>query len=78
MEERGGEEERGMNREKGEEEDICIHVEEQRKETEERRTYFCNATLSCSGESIASISLVIVGGPSGSAGGPLPNSNLKH
>lgn len=39
---------------------------------------FCNATLSCSGESIASISLVIVGGPSGSAGGPLPNSNLKH
>ena len=24
-----------MNREKGEENDICIHVEEQRKETEE-------------------------------------------
>ena len=35
MDERGGEEERGMNREKGEENDICIHVEKQRKETEE-------------------------------------------
>ena len=38
---------------------------------------FCRGTFSCSGESIARISLVNTGGPPGSAGGPLANSNLQ-